>query len=223
VLQRLLDLLVPPACLACRAPLRAGDPLCRACRAGLVWLPADRCRRCGLPSPCGSRCPARAAAFSQAWAPVAYDGTARTLVHALKLRGMVAAADLMAAQIAAVAPPAMLADGVLVPVPGHPRRRRRRGFDQAERIAAALGRRAALPVAGCLSRAGAAPPQAGAGRGQRLRRVGGMIAVTGVAPGRAVLVDDVHTTGATLDACARALRAAGSTSVVAVTYARTLG
>jgi predicted amidophosphoribosyltransferase len=223
MLQRLLDLLVPPACLACRSPVRAGESLCRACRAALAWLPATRCRRCGLPSPCGARCPAATAAFSASWAAVAYDGTGRALVHALKLRGLVAAADVMAAQIAAGVPPGMLAGAVLVPVPGHPRRRRRRGFDQAERIAVALGRRAGLPVARCLGRGGAAPPQAGAGRGQRLLRVAGTIAVTGAAPGRAVLVDDVHTTGATLDACARALRSAGTSAVVAVSYARTLG
>jgi predicted amidophosphoribosyltransferase len=223
VLQRLLDIVVAPACLTCRAPVLAGNAMCRACRTGLAWLPADRCRRCGLPSPCGARCPAREAAFSQAWAPVAYDGTARALVHALKLRGMTAAADLMAAQIAAGVPPGLLAGATLVPVPGHPRRRRRRGFDQAERIAAALGRRAALPVARCLERGSAAPPQAGAGRDQRLRSGGGAIGVAGAAPERAVLVDDVHTTGATLDACARALRAAGSHAVVAVSYARTLG
>ena len=144
-------------------------------------------------------------------------------MHALKLRGMVAAADLMAAQIAATVPLGLLAGGTLVPVPGHPRRRRRRGFDQAERIAAALGRRAGLPVAACLRRSGSGPPQAGAGRGQRLRRGGSTIAVARPAPDHCVLVDDVHTTGATLDACARALRAAGSCTVVAVAYARTLG
>jgi predicted amidophosphoribosyltransferase len=220
VLQRLLDLLVPPACLACRAP---GGSLCRACRDGLPWLPPDRCDKCGLPSPCGARCPARAAAFERSWAPVAYDGTARARVHALKLRGLIAAADLMAAQIAAGAPPELLAGGVLVPVPGHPQRRRRRGFDQAERIAAALSRRAGLPASGCLRRAGSAPPQAGAGREQRLRRAGTAIGVDGPSPERAVLVDDVHTTGATLDACARALKAAGSHTVIAVSYARTLG
>jgi predicted amidophosphoribosyltransferase len=223
VLQRLLDLLVVPTCLTCRAPIPAGSPLCRACRAGLAWLPADRCRRCGQPSPCGARCPARAAAFSHAWAPVAYDGTARALVHALKLRGMTAAADLMAAQIAAGVPPGLLAGATLVPVPGHPLRRRRRGFDQAERIATALGHRAALPVVRCLERGNAAPPQAGAGRAQRLRSGGCAIGVAGAAPERAVLIDDVHTTGATFDACARALRTAGSHAVVAVAYARTLG
>jgi ComF family protein len=154
---------------------------------------------------------------------VAYDGPARALVHALKLRGAVAAADAMAAQIAVGVPPAMLAGGALVPVPGHPRRRRRRGFDQAERIAAALGRRAALPVAPCLVRDGSAPPQAGAGRAQRLRNAAGAIRVRGAVPARAVLVDDVHTTGATLDNCARALLEAGAEVVVAVSYARTLG
>lgn len=185
-------------------------------------MPASRCPRCGLPLPCGARCPARDAAFSRSWAPVAYDGTARALVHALKLGGMVAAADAMAAQIAAGVPPGLLAGGVLVPVPGHPRHRRRRGFDQAERIAAALAVRAALPVAPCLVRGGSAAPQAGAGRAQRLRHGGSTIRARGPVPPRAILVDDVHTTGATLDACARALRAAGSESVVAVAYARTL-
>jgi predicted amidophosphoribosyltransferase len=223
VLRGLLDLLVPPTCLVCRGPTRAGAPLCRACRGGLPWLPADRCPRCGLPAPCGTRCPARAAAFSRSWAPVAYDGTARSLVHALKLKGMVAAADAMAAQIAAGVPADLAPGGTLVPVPGHPRRRRGRGFDQGERIAAALGRRLGLPVARCLARDASAPPQAGAGRHQRLRRAGGSIRALGRVPRKAVLVDDVHTTGATLDACARALRAAGSEEVVAVSYARTLG
>jgi predicted amidophosphoribosyltransferase len=87
----------------------------------------------------------------------------------------------------------------------------------------ALGRRAGLPAASCLRRSGSAPPQAGAGRGQRLLRVGSAIGVDKPAPQRAILVDDVHTTGATLDACARALKSAGSRTVVAVSYARTLG
>jgi ComF family protein len=221
VLRHLLDLLVPPACVACRAPVGAGSALCRTCRAGMPWMPADCCARCGLPLPCGVRCPARDAAFSASWAPVAYDGPARALVHALKLRGIVAAADAMAAQIAACVPPALLTGATLVPVPGHPRHRRRRGFDQAERIAFALGRRSSLPVSRCLVRGRDAPPQAGAGRAERLRNGGSTISVSGRTPRHAVLIDDVHTTGATLDACARALRAAGAGSVVAVTYART--
>jgi predicted amidophosphoribosyltransferase len=216
---RLLDLLLPPACLVCRAP---GDTFCRACRAGLPWLPAWRCERCGLPSPCGARCPARDAAFERSWAAVAYDGSARALVHALKLRAMTAAADAMAAQIAATAPAGMLAGGTLVPVPGNPRKRRARGFDPAERIARALARRTALPVTKALRASGAgAAPQARAGRDQRLRRAA--FDVVAKAPEHAILVDDVHTTGATLEACARALKAAGASAVIAVSYARTLG
>jgi predicted amidophosphoribosyltransferase len=219
----MLELLLPPACLACRAATRRGERLCRACRGALPWLPPDRCRRCGLPSPCGAPCPADRAAFDRAWAPLAYDGTARALVHALKLQGMTAAAQLMAAQIAATAPSELLDAGALVPVPGNPRRRRSRGFDPAEAIARALRRRTGLPLRALLRATGAGSAQAGAGRRERLRRGGVAVEVRGRAPERAVLVDDVHTTGATLDACARALRAAGSRSVVAVIYARTLG
>jgi predicted amidophosphoribosyltransferase len=198
----MLELLIPRACLVCRAP---GAELCRGCRAGLAWLP-DAVERSG--------------ALDAAWAPLAYDGTARALVHALKLRGLTAAAGLMAAQIAAGAPRHLLDDRVLVPVPGNPRKRRARGFDPAERIARSLARRTGLPLAAVL-RSGPAPAQVGAGRAQRLRRTA--IEVGGAAPARVLLVDDVRTTGATLEACANALRRAGAASVAAVTYARTLG
>ena len=199
----MLRLLVPPVCLVCRAP---GATLCRACRGALPWLPAA---------------PVRGAAFECAWAPVSYDGAARALVHALKLRGLTSAADLMAAQIAAGAPAELLADRTLVPVPGSPRKRRARGFDPAGRIARALARRTGLPVRAVLRAGNSAGSQVGAGREQRLRRAA--IDVAGSAPARALLVDDVQTTGATLEACARALKHAGSETVVAVTYARTLG
>jgi len=217
-----LDLLLPPACLACRAATRRGERLCRSCRAELPWLPPDRCERCGLPRPCGASCPAEHAAFERSWAPLAYDATARALVHALKLRGLTSVADLMAAQIAATAPPELLADGALVPVPGNARRRRARGFDPAESIARGLRRRTGLPMRPLLRAAGGGSAQAGAGRRQRLRRGGVSVEPRTRVPDRVVLVDDVHTTGATLDACARALRAAGAHAVVAVIYARTL-
>jgi predicted amidophosphoribosyltransferase len=199
-----LDILIPRACLVCRAP---GADLCRACRRALPWLAPAHV--------------ARAGALDIAWAPMAHDGAARALVHALKLRGLTAAADLMAAQIAAGAPSGLLDARVLVPVPGNPRKRRARGFDPAERIARALGRRTGLPVRAVLRADRGAEAQVGAGRRERLRRGG--IVVAGDPPERVTLVDDVRTTGATLDACARALKQAGAATVVAVTYTRTLG
>jgi len=219
--------LAPPACLACRAPLaRAGDELCVGCRRALPWLPEPRCRRCGLPLPCAPRgraCPAAGAAFAQAWAPLAHDGPARQLVAALKFRGALPAARLMAAQIAASAPPELLDGAVLVPVPLHPARRRARGFDQAALIASALAVRTGRPLHACLRRGGPATRQLGADRAARHAAAARQRLVAGEAvPRHALLVDDVHTTGATLDACAGVLRAAGAQRVSALSYARTL-
>ena len=222
VLAEVVAILAPPACAACRAPLeRAGSSLCPACRRALPWLAEPRCPRCALPAPCGP-CPAGGAAFGRAWAPLAHQGPGRALVNALKFGGAIAVAELMAAQIAAGAPAGLLAAGSVVPVPAHQASRRKRGFDQADHLARALARRTGLPLTRCLQRAGAPNRQLGASR--PARRAPGRIAVEvcGPPPARALLVDDVHTTGATLDACAEALRAAGAREVDAVTYTRTL-
>jgi predicted amidophosphoribosyltransferase len=216
--------LAPPACLACRAALREADAeLCADCRRALPWLSEPRCRRCGLPLPCGTRCPAAAAAFERAWAPLAHDGPARALVAALKFRGALPVADVMAAQIAASAPRELLLDAVLVPVPLHPARRRARGFDQAALIAAALAARTGLPLASSLRRSGRPTRQLGGDRAARRAAAERQsLHVDGAPPSYALLLDDVHTTGATFEACARALRAAGADRVAAIAYARTL-
>jgi predicted amidophosphoribosyltransferase len=238
-LAELVAVVVPPACAACRGPLpRADLRLCADCIRALPWLPRRLCPRCGLPSH-RRGCPAARAAFARAWAPLAYDGVARELVGALKFRGALPLAALMAAHIAANIPadlreplgdglggavdPDVLAAGTaVVAVPAQRVRARRRGFDPAAALAAALAPRLGLPEHPCLRRRDREGRQVGAGRAQR-RRAGRLaIEIRAPPPLRALLVDDVHTTGATLDACAHALVAGGCREVVAITYARTL-
>ena len=153
------SMLVPPLCWGCGGVARRREPLCAGCRRLLRRLGPDPVLLCGVP----------------VWAPVAYSGPARDLVRALKFRGATAVADAMAAQIAANAPAALLA-GVLVPVPLHPRRLRRRGYNQAALIADALARRAGargrgLPRAHRVGRhAGGPRPRRAARRPGRERR-----------------------------------------------------
>jgi ComF family protein len=200
-------LLAPPVCWGCSGPAGRGQILCRACRGRLhrlapapVWLSGVR-----------------------VWAPLAYSGPARDLVSALKFRGAVGVADAMAAQIAANAPPELLAGATLVPVPLHARRLRSRGYNQAAAIADALGLRTGSEIADCLARTGLAATQVGRHRAERRAGPAGAIEVRAAVPASVLLVDDVVTTGATLAACQRALRAAGSSEVAAVVFARTLG
>jgi predicted amidophosphoribosyltransferase len=238
VVGRVLALVVPPTCAACGAAVERADVLvCAPCLRALPWLRGRRCPRCALPRHPARGCPAGGAAFAGAWAPLAYEGSARALVAALKFRGALAVAGLMGAQLAAHLPAALRgprapgAEGwgaagalapALVPVPAHPVRRRRRGFDPAAELAAALGARTELPLAAILRRRDRAPRQVGLGRAQRRGAGRLVIEATRAPPPRVLLIDDVHTTGATLDACARALVGAGCGEVVAVTYARAL-
>jgi ComF family protein len=210
-LARLLALIAPPSCVGCGSACRVHDPLCADCRRQLRWL--------GWEQPAG--------AGVIAWAAVSYDGPARALVRALKFGGAIRLVDAMAAQMAANAPPGLLEGVTLVPVPLHRARRRRRGFNQAEELAYALGTRSGLPVSDCLERpsGGARTSQVGRGRGDRLAALTGSVRMRPGAPVplRALLVDDVVTTGATLTACAAALAAEGVREVKAIAYARTPG
>ena len=208
--MRLTDLLAavaPPLCVACHGWAGAAEPFCGPCRRRLRWLGPD---------------PVTVAPGVAAWAPLAYAGPARSAVTALKFRGAARTADAMAAQVCANAPPGWLEAATLVPAPLHPARRRKRGFNQAERLAAAIARRSALPVCDCLSRTGSRATQMGRSRSERLSGVDGAITATD-APATALVIDDVMTTGATLAACALALRAAGTRHIAAITYARTPG
>jgi predicted amidophosphoribosyltransferase len=223
-LAELLALIAPPTCLACREPTaRAGPPVCSDCLRALPWLRGVRCPRCALPRHRAGGCPAGGAAFDRAWAPLAHEGVARELVAALKFRGALPAARVMAAQLAANLPPDLrIPEAVLVAVPPHPGRRRRRGYDPADLLARALAARTGLARRDCLRRAGPDIRQLGAGRAQRRRPGRIEIVLARAPPDAALLVDDVHTTGATLEACARALRAGGCRRVAALSYTRAL-
>jgi ComF family protein len=224
LLDRLVSLLVPPLCAACREPELSGAAVCPDCRAKLVPLPDPRCERCGAPvvtaSPRCHECRGRGLSFRAAWAAFAYEATAQRIVVALKARGATRAAAFMAGEIASRAPPLLL-EGALVPVPAHPARRRREGLNQAASLAHALERAVGLPFADVLERRRSSTPQVGLARRERLVNARGSVTVRRPPPpGRLVLVDDVYTTGATLDACGRALAGAGARDLAAVTFAR---
>jgi predicted amidophosphoribosyltransferase len=226
LVRTLLSLVVPPLCIACREPELSGAPVCPEC-AGAMEPIAACCRRCGAPLPCAvdacAECRGRGLSFRRAWAPFAYTGPAREVVLALKARGLTAGAPYMAAAIARRAPPGML-DGVLVPAPAHPERLRRHGHNQARPLATELGCLTGLPVSDVLFRRPGGRRQVGLERhARRANAQGWIVAGAGFPAGaRAVVVDDVYTTGATLDACARALDAAGAGPVTGVCFARTV-
>ena len=220
-------MVVPPLCAGCHEPEFSGDPVCPECRSLLVPLRDPRCARCGAPVvwPAEScrECRGRRLAFDRAWSAFAYEGVCRGLVSALKSRGHVSVARFMAAELAARAS-GLIAGATLLPVPAHPGRRRRHGFNQAAEVARALGAHTGAPVRDLLSRSTAAGPQVGLERRARLANARASVHARSSRdpPARALLVDDVYTTGATLDACAAALRAAGVERVTGLTFARAI-
>jgi predicted amidophosphoribosyltransferase len=222
VLHELLAVIAPPVCAACGCGLPRADGLvCGGCLRELPWIGDRGCPRCALPSHGGRACPGWDAPFDSAWSPLAYEGVARDLVAALKFRGALPLAGLMAGQMAANAP-GWAPGAAVVPVPPSRRRLRERGFDPAALLARGFAARTGHALDPCLRRTDRTGRQVGAGRAERSCE--GRLQVRATSPPARVvlLLDDVHTTGATLRACARALRDEGAEEIHAITYARTL-
>ena len=216
----LIGLLAPVLCIGCAREIGdGGRSLCDGCLAALERLPAGCCRGCAQPQPC-LPCPAAAASWACAHSACAHRGTARSMVSSLKRSGSARVSNSMALEIVGVLPPEVLESSAIVPVAPHPARRRRSGVDHSRRLAAALARLTGRPMLEPLSRVGRATRQAGASRSARTEPGRITLEVVAAVPQRVVLVDDVHTTGATLNAAASALLAAGCESVSCASFAR---
>jgi len=213
-------------CFLCRGTAMRGAVLCAACRADLPTLGEPRCPRCALPAEAGAlcgRCLAQPPQYDATCAALEYRFPADALLHALKYRGELALAPLLAECLTAEIP----ADGrvdLAMPVPLSTARMRERGYNQSMEIARALRPRGQLSLEPALcTRVRDTPAQTDLPWAARARNVRNAFHCARVLDGMTVaVIDDVMTTGATLDAVAAALKRAGAERVVNWVVARTL-
>lgn len=229
-LDALLAVLLAPVCAACGSPLPhpTRGCVCESCWSSVTPVPLPVCRTCGgnLPhcalnalSVCAD-CLRHPPLVEQACAIGVHDGSLRAIIHAFKYGGHRSLARPLAERMRTCGAALVAGSSAAVPVPLHGARRRSRGFNQAADLARHLG----LPVVHALVRTHDTGTQTALPAEERRANVASAFRpARGVAVlrGRTVLlVDDVRTTGATLDACATALKEAGVRRVVALTAAR---
>jgi len=231
-LRDLLDLALPPQCAACRQPVD-GRGLCPACGSELSFITRPYFERLGIPfvydagpGILSMGAIANPPAYHRARAAVRFDEISRAPVHALKYADRLDLAPMMGRWIAHAGRELLAEADALVPVPLHWRRLWARRFNPSAMLAAAISKETGLPVgAGALKRVKRTTQQLGLSRTERAANVQGAFRVlpdgkAAVTGRRLALVDDVLTTGATVDGCARALLRAGAADVEVLVFAR---
>lgn len=227
MLQELLELLYPPACIACAKVMPVRAPFCETCDLAVERLPTSRCRTCAepgtFPGDACPRCRASPPPFTRAWAAFAHEGPVARAIHRYKYEDHPELAPALAELLASECRQFLArAPALLVALPLHDKRFRERRYDQAQLLAGALARATGreAPV-GLLTRARETRRQVGLSEAERAHNVEGAFTASPSVAGREVLlVDDVLTTGATVRAAATALREAGAPRVEVITLAR---
>jgi len=221
-----LDLLFPKWCVGCG---EEGDFICASCRRSIPRITPPLCPRCGKPQPSGILCPGCInwrAEIDGIRSPFQFHGIMRQAIHQLKYKNLRALAGPLAALLNDYLIANPVPGEVLVPVPLHRKRLRERGYNQSSLLAKELGKLRNLPVVDdCLIRRQHTPPQARTSTiEERRNNVAGAFACHDprLRDKQVLLIDDVSTSGATLDACAAALKANGATAVWGLVLAREL-
>ncbi len=230
-----LDLVFPPACLACRKAVTAHGALCPSCWRRVGFIEKPYCERLGTPFPYDLGVPGLLSPEAMANPPVYHraravarfeDGPVRDLVHRLKYGDRLELAKPLGLWMARAGAELLAGADLLVPVPLHRRRLIWRRFNQANALAEIVGRASGKTVEPfALARIKPTLPQVGLSRAQRADNVQGAFAVPGSAQGaiagrNVLLIDDVLTSGATLNAAARALLRGGAARVDVLVFAR---
>jgi ComF family protein len=222
--NRFIDLLFPPRCGGCQA---AGSLWCERCRAAIQLLKPPWCEKCGEPfvtEPLCANCRAHPLVIEKIRSAALFDGVLREAVHRFKYQRLSSMAEPFGDLLAAYWRAEHLTADWLMPVPLHPSRERDRGYNQSELLARCLARHVNVPVSRKgLRRTRATAVQMTLNAAERRKNVAGAFECVEVRVRRArvVIIDDVGTTGATLDACAQAVLKAGAASVMGLTLART--
>lgn len=229
ILERLLDLLFPPHCIRCNI---SGQILCSACYGSIRLLTPPVCVHCYSPLVSGKacqKCAYRTLQFNGLRIVGTYQEPLRSYIHEFKYKGQTRLAQPLGTLLAQAYKHAGLVADMIIPVPLHPERQQQRGYNQAQLLAEVCSATLGIPLqASLLTRVHATMAQIHLPRSERQQNVAGAFLLNPksetkvLSKSNILLIDDICTTGATLEACAKPLFAAGADTVWGLVLARPL-